>query len=65
MQTLSSNSRAVVRQGNTILGETKSLGDRVSQSIKTLMMVARDVRKILYRLKEFSKSLSDNIAANA
>ena len=63
-QAVSSHSQTVVRQANTILGVTKSLGDRVSQSIDTLLKIGMDVRKILSRLKQFSKNFSHKIAAN-
>lgn len=63
-QAVSSHSQTVARQANTILGATKSLGGRVSQSIDTLLKIGMDVRKILSRLKQFSKSFSHKIAAN-
>ena len=63
-QAISSHSQTVVRQANTVLGVTKSLGNRASQSIDTLLKIAVDVRKILSRLTQFSKDFSHKIAAN-
>ena len=64
LHAVSSQSRALVRQGTSTVASLGRLENQISRSISALISIARDIKEILCRLRTFSKDFSEMITAN-
>ena len=64
LDTISSDSKAMIYQSHSTARRLRSLQSQFSRSIRALISIATDIKEILSRLQSFSKYFSESIIAN-